>query len=65
MKNSSIFSVISYWLMTPSRIGLIVRILAGVRPIMSWASLPMQIISPVSVSTATTDGSLITISFPL
>ena len=49
---------------TPSCIGLTALIFSGVLPSISLASLPVATISPVTLSKATTDGSLKTIPFP-
>ena len=50
---------------TPSFIGRIATIFPGVLPIISFASLPTARTSFVFVFIATTDGSLMTIPFPL
>jgi hypothetical protein len=50
--------------MTPSFSGRTATMLAGVRPIIRFASTPTARISPVLVLVATTDGSLRTIPRP-
>ena len=60
MKYVSIFSVTSKSAMTPSFIGLMATMLPGVRPSMSFASLPTASTLPVTLLTATIDGSLTT-----
>src|ERR1700722_2794738 len=50
--------------MTPSFIGLIATMLPGVRPSMSFASLPTASTRPFTLLMATIDGSLTTIPFP-
>src|SRR5579875_530263 len=65
MKYCSIFSVTSKSEMTPSRSGRTATILAGVRPTIRFASAPMARILRVVRSIATTEGSSMTIPFPL
>jgi hypothetical protein len=65
MKYCSIFSVTSKSEITPSRSGRTATILAGVRPTMRFASAPMARILRVFLSIATTDGSSMTMPFPL
>jgi hypothetical protein len=60
----SIASVTSKSAITPWRSGRSAEIVAGVRPIMSWASEPTAWTSPVRWSIATTDGSESTIPRP-
>src|SRR6478609_8311721 len=50
--------------MTPSFIGRIATMLPGVRPTISFASLPTASIAPVVLLMATIDGSLTTMPFP-
>src|SRR6185369_16154949 len=50
--------------MTPSRIGLIAVMLVGVRPSISFASLPTASICALAVLKATIDGSLSTMPRP-
>src|SRR5204862_6859239 len=50
--------------MTPSFIGLIATMLPGVRPSMSFASLPTASTRPFTLLIATIDGSLTTIPLP-
>src|SRR6187397_1729251 len=50
--------------MTPSFIGLIATMLPGVRPSMSFASLPTASIRPFTLLIATIDGSFTTIPLP-
>ena len=57
MKWRSIFSVTSKSAITPWRSGRVAEIVAGVRPIIRWASAPTAWTSPVRSSIATTDGS--------
>jgi hypothetical protein len=64
-KYRSIFSVTSKSAMTPSFIGRTARIPSGVRPSMRLASSPTPLIFFVSLSIATTDGSLSTMPSPL
>src|SRR3954469_11817531 len=64
MKYVSIFSVTSKSAMTPSFIGLIATMLPGVRPSMSFASLPTASTRPVTLLMATMEGSLTTIPLP-
>ena len=65
MKYVSIFSVTSKSAMTPSFIGLMATMLPGVRPSISLASRPTASTRPFSLLTATIDGSLTTMPFPL
>src|ERR1035441_8128006 len=51
--------------MTPSFMGLMATILPGVRPSISFASLPTASTSPVFLLMATMEGSLTTIPLPL
>ena len=60
----SIASVTSKSAITPWRSGRSAEIVAGVRPIMRWASAPTAWTSPVRWSMATTDGSESTIPRP-
>ena len=60
MKYVSIFSVTSKSAMTPSFIGLMATMLPGVRPSISFASLPTASTRPLTLFTATIDGSLTT-----
>ena len=60
----SIASVTSKSAITPWRSGRSAEIVAGVRPIISWASAPTACTSPVRWSIATTDGSESTIPRP-
>ncbi len=60
----SIASVTSKSAITPWRSGRSAEIVAGVRPIISWASAPTAWTSPVRWSIATTDGSDSTIPRP-
>src|SRR3954454_23919920 len=64
MKWRSIFSVTSKSAITPWRSGRVAEIVAGVRPIIRWASAPTAWTSPVRSSIATTDGSDRTIPRP-
>ncbi len=64
MKCASIFSVTSKSAMTPSFIGLIATMLPGVRPSISFASLPTASIFPVTLLMATIEGSLTTMPLP-
>src|SRR5262252_8164260 len=64
MKCVSIFSVTLKSAMTPSFIGLIATTLPGVRPSISFASLPTATTSPVALLMATIDGSFTTIPLP-
>ena len=64
MKYVSIFSVTSKSAMTPSFIGLIATMLPGVRPSMSFASLPTASMRPFTLLIATIDGSLTTMPLP-
>src|SRR4051812_44788491 len=57
MKYRSISSVTSKSAITPWRSGRVAEIVAGVRPIMRFASLPTAWTRSVRVSIATTDGS--------
>ena len=57
MKWESIFSVISKSAMTPSFMGRMATMLPGVRPSISLASLPTASTLPVTLLTATIDGS--------
>ena len=50
---------------TPSFMGRIATMLPGVRPTISFASLPTASISPLFLLIATIDGSLTTIPLPL
>src|SRR5687767_11491226 len=50
--------------MTPSFIGLIATMLPGVRPSISFASLPTASTRPLILLMATIDGSLTTMPFP-
>ena len=50
--------------MTPSFIGLIATMLPGVRPSMSFASLPTASMRPLTLLMATIDGSLTTMPLP-
>src|SRR5215471_8646658 len=50
--------------MTPSFIGLMATMLPGVRPSISFASLPTASTSPVFLLMATMEGSLTTIPLP-
>src|SRR4051812_2875299 len=50
---------------TPSFIGLMATMLPGVRPSISFASLPTASTSPVVLLIATMEGSFTTIPFPL
>src|SRR5687768_6885184 len=50
--------------MTPSFIGLIATILPGVRPSISFASLPTASTRPLILLMATIEGSLTTMPFP-
>ena len=50
--------------MTPSRSGRTAKIVEGVRPTMSFASLPMASTRFETVSIATTDGSSMTMPRP-
>src|SRR5471030_2621128 len=51
--------------MTPSFMGLMATMLPGVRPSISFASLPTASTSPVFLLIATMDGSLTTMPLPL
>src|SRR5262249_15701608 len=51
--------------MTPSFIGLMATIFPGVRPSISFASLPTASTSPVFLLIATMEGSLTTMPLPL
>src|SRR5438128_282327 len=51
--------------MTPSFMGLMATMLPGVRPSISFASLPTASTSPLFLLMATMDGSLTTMPFPL
>src|SRR6478672_4045090 len=51
--------------MTPSFIGLIATMLPGVRPSISFAPVPTASTRPVTLLTATIDGSLTTMPRPL
>src|SRR5437899_469446 len=64
MKYVSIFSVTSKSAMTPSFIGLMATMFPGVRPSMSFASLPTASTRPLTLLIATIDGSLTTIPLP-
>ena len=64
MKRRSIASVTSKSAITPWRSGRSAEMLAGVRPIIIWASEPTAWTSPVRSSIATTDGSDSTIPRP-
>ena len=64
MKCRSICSVTSKSAITPWRSGRIAEIVAGVRPIMRFASSPTACTSPVAESIATTDGSDTTMPWP-
>src|SRR5262249_20598819 len=64
MKYVSIFSVTSKSAMTPSFIGLMATMLPGVRPSMSFASLPTASTRPFTLLIATIDGSLTTMPLP-
>ena len=64
MKCVSIFSAASKSAMTPSFIGLIAVMLPGVRPSISLASVPTASILPVTLLSATIDGSLTTMPLP-
>src|SRR5712691_2672666 len=64
MKYVSIFSVTSKSAITPSFIGLMATMLPGVRPSMSFASLPTASTRPFTLLMATMDGSLTTIPLP-
>ena len=64
MKYVSIFSVTSKSAMTPSFIGLIATMLPGVRPSISLAPVPTASTRPVTLLTATMDGSLTTMPRP-
>ena len=57
--------VMSKSAMTPSFMGRTAMMFSGVRPIMSFASLPTASTLPVYLSIATTDGSLTVIPRPL
>jgi hypothetical protein len=64
MKWVSIFSAASKSAITPSRIGLMAVMFAGVRPSISLASMPTASIRPVVLFIATMDGSLTTMPLP-
>ncbi len=64
MKCVSIFSAASKSAMTPSRIGLIAVMLPGVRPSISFASVPTASILPLMAFNARIDGSFSTIPLP-
>src|SRR3989442_802531 len=64
MKYLNIFSVTLKSAITPSFKGLTTLILAGVRPNISFASLPTACTSPVRSSRATAEGSLTTMPRP-
>ena len=64
MKCVSIFSAASKSAMTPSFIGRIAVMLPGVRPSISFASVPTASMRPVTLLNATIDGSLTTMPLP-
>ncbi len=64
MKCASIFSAASKSAMTPSFIGLMAVMCPGVRPSISLASVPTASIRPVTLLSATIDGSDTTIPRP-
>ena len=64
MKCRSICSVTSKSAITPWRSGLIAEIVAGVRPIIRFASSPTACTAPLTESIATTDGSDTTMPWP-
>src|SRR6266849_9512290 len=65
MKYVSIFSVTLKSAITPSFMGLMATTFPGVRPSMSFASLPTATTSPLFLLMATMEGSLTTIPLPL
>ena len=65
MKWLSIFSVISKSAMTPSFMGRMATMLPGVRPSISLASRPTASTFPVTLLTATMEGSETTMPLPL
>src|SRR5207248_3093344 len=64
MKWVSIFSAASKSAMTPSFIGLMAVMLPGVRPSISFASVPTASMRPFTLLSATIDGSLRTMPLP-
>src|SRR5579863_10106411 len=64
MKYVSIFSVTLKSAITPSFMGLMATILPGVRPSISFASLPTASTSPVFLLMATIEGSFTTMPLP-
>ncbi len=64
MKCVSIFSAASKSAITPSFIGLMAVMLPGVRPSISFASVPTASIRPLILLNATMDGSLTTMPRP-
>src|SRR6478735_7032010 len=65
MKYVSIFSVALKSAITPSFIGLMATMFPGVRPSISFASLPTASTSPVFLLMATIEGSFTTMPLPL
>ncbi len=65
MKCWSIFSVTSKFAMTPSFMGRMATMLPGVRPSISFASLPTASGVLVTLLMATIEGSLTTMPRPL
>jgi len=65
MNSRSRSSVTSKSAMTPSLSGRMAWISSGVRPSISFASVPTALTRPVAFSTATTEGSFRTIPRPL
>src|SRR5882672_5974943 len=64
MKYLSMLCVTSKSAMTPSFMGLIATMLPGVRPSISFASLPTASTRPLTLLIATMDGSLTTMPLP-